>query len=101
MRRVRGDDREPAARLVAVPSACLTRHRVCCMLPQRSYLSRPRSAPLHHPGDGMVLALLPTHILALVTGSPRLALAGAWTGDGLGRYAWILSRPRTVDSLFS
>ena len=53
------------------------------------------------PAIGMVLALLPTHILALVTGSLSIALAVAWTVIALAGYAWILSRPRTVDSLFS
>src|SRR3954447_3819469 len=31
---------------------------------------------------GLVLALLPTHLLALATGSLNLGLAGAWIGIG-------------------
>src|SRR6266576_1009915 len=38
---------------------------------------------------GLVLALLPTHLLALATGSLNLGLAGAWIGIGAGGYAWL------------
>jgi hypothetical protein len=53
------------------------------------------------PAIGMVLALLPTHILASVTGSLSIGLAVAWTVIGLAGYAWIGSRPHAVHSLFS
>jgi hypothetical protein len=49
----------------------------------------------------MVLALLPTHILASVTGSLSIGLAVAWTVIALAGYAWIVSQPLTVHSLFS
>jgi len=52
------------------------------------------------PVIGMVLALLPTHILASVTGSLSIGLAVAWTMIALTGYAWIVSRPRTVRALF-
>ena len=38
---------------------------------------------------GLILALLPTHLLALATGSLNLGLAGAWIGIGAGGYAWL------------
>ena len=52
------------------------------------------------PVIGMVLALLPTHILASATGSLSIGLAVAWTMIALTGYAWIASRPRTVHALF-
>ena len=38
---------------------------------------------------GLVLALLPTHLLALATGSLNVGLAAAWSGIGAGGYAWL------------
>jgi hypothetical protein len=52
------------------------------------------------PVIGMVLALLPTHILASATGSLSIGLAVAWTVIALTGYAWIVSRPRAVYALF-
>ena len=53
------------------------------------------------PAIGMVLALLPTHILASATGSLSIGLAVTWTVIALTGYTWIVSRPRTVLALFS
>ena len=53
------------------------------------------------PAIGMVLALLPTHILASVTGSLSIGLAVAWTVIALAGYAWIVSRPLAVHARFS
>jgi hypothetical protein len=61
-----------------------------------------RSRPLCTiPAIGMVLALLPTHILASATGSLSIGLAVSWTVIALAGYAWIVSRPRTVHAPFS
>jgi hypothetical protein len=53
------------------------------------------------PAIGIVLALLPTHILAVLTGSLSIGLAVAWAMIALSGYAGILSRPSTVHSLFT
>ena len=53
------------------------------------------------PAICVVLALLPTHILASLTGSLSVGLGVAWTVIALPGYAWIVSRPHTVRSLFS
>jgi hypothetical protein len=52
------------------------------------------------PAIGTVLALLPTHILASVTGSLGIGLSVAWTVIALAGYAWIVSWPRTVHAHF-
>jgi hypothetical protein len=41
------------------------------------------------PAVSMVLALLPTHVLALVFGSLSIGLAGAWSVVGLAGYVWV------------
>jgi hypothetical protein len=41
------------------------------------------------PAIGLVLALLPTHLLALVSGSLTIGLAAAWSIIGVVGYAWI------------
>jgi hypothetical protein len=41
------------------------------------------------PAIGIVLALLPTHALALAFGSLTLGLAAAWTVIGVAGYVWI------------
>src|SRR3954453_5116497 len=41
------------------------------------------------PAIGIVLALLPTHLLALVFGSLTVGLTAAWALVGLAGYAWI------------
>ena len=53
------------------------------------------------PAIGIVLALLPTHILASLTGSLSIGLGVAWTVIAMAGYAWIVSRPHPVLSLFS
>jgi hypothetical protein len=52
------------------------------------------------PVMGMVLGLLPIHILASATGSLSIGLAVAWTVIALTGYAWIVSWPRTVHAHF-
>jgi hypothetical protein len=42
------------------------------------------------PAIGMVLALLPTHMLALACGSLTIGLAVAWVVAGTAGYVWIL-----------
>src|SRR5712672_1145455 len=42
------------------------------------------------PAIGMVLALLPTHVLALTFGSLTIGLVIAWTAVGGAGYAWII-----------
>lgn len=42
------------------------------------------------PAIGLVLALLPTHVLALVLGSLSVGLAAAWGITGVAGYAWIV-----------
>src|SRR5438270_10357705 len=41
------------------------------------------------PAIGLVLALLPTHVLALASGSLTAGLAAAWSITGVAGYAWI------------
>jgi hypothetical protein len=41
------------------------------------------------PAISLVLALLPTHVLALASGSLTAGLAGAWSITGVAGYAWI------------
>jgi hypothetical protein len=46
------------------------------------------------PAIAMVLALLPTHVLALTLGSLRMRLAVAWSVVGVVGYAWIATNWR-------
>jgi hypothetical protein len=46
------------------------------------------------PAIGLVLTLLPTHVLALAFGSLSTGLAAAWGITGLAGYAWIARRWR-------
>lgn len=46
------------------------------------------------PAIGIVLALLPTHLLASATGSLTVGLAVAWGSIGAAGYAWIVSHRR-------
>jgi hypothetical protein len=48
------------------------------------------------PAIGLVLALLPAHVLALAAGSLSIGLAAAWTLIGAAGYAWILRHWREV-----
>lgn len=41
------------------------------------------------PAVGLVLALLPTHLLALASGSLSVGVAISWSAIGLAGYAWI------------
>ena len=41
------------------------------------------------PAVGIVLALLPTHVLALAFGSLSVGLTGAWSVVGLAGYVWV------------
>ena len=42
------------------------------------------------PATSLVLALLPTHVLALAFGSLSIGLAVAWTAIGVAGYAWMV-----------
>jgi hypothetical protein len=46
------------------------------------------------PAIGMVLALLPTHVLALALGSLSMGLTLAWSMVGVVGYAWVARRWR-------
>ncbi len=46
------------------------------------------------PAIGLVLALLPTHLLGLASGSLAIGLAGAWSIIGAAGYAWIIGQWR-------
>jgi len=53
------------------------------------------------PAIGIVLALLPTHLLALTFASLSTGLAVAWTVVGIAGYGWITHHWRELRSAFS
>src|SRR5215468_10483839 len=53
------------------------------------------------PAIGAVLALLPTHLLALAFASLSAGLAVAWSGVGIVGYMWITRHWREFRSAFS
>jgi hypothetical protein len=53
------------------------------------------------PAIGIVLALLPTHLLALAFASLSAGLAVAWSGVGIVGYMWITRHWREFRSAFS
>jgi hypothetical protein len=53
------------------------------------------------PAIGLVLALLPTHVLALVLGSLSIGLAVAWTVVGVAGYGWVANHWREFRSALS
>src|SRR5690348_11494948 len=50
------------------------------------------------PAIGIVLALLPTHVLALACGSLSIGLALAWSAVGIPGYAWVIRHWREFHS---
>jgi hypothetical protein len=53
------------------------------------------------PAIGLVLALLPTHMLALASGSLSFGLAAAWSVAGAAGYAWTAMHWRELASVLS
>jgi lysylphosphatidylglycerol synthetase-like protein (DUF2156 family) len=51
------------------------------------------------PAIGMVLALLPTHVLALAFGSLTIGLTMAWSVIGLAGYVWIARQKNVYSGL--
>jgi hypothetical protein len=53
------------------------------------------------PAIGLVLALLPTHLLALAFGSLTIGLSIGWSAVGAAGYAWTLRNPQDFRSAAS